>query len=245
MNRRAGSNKWLQLTREVQTWPWWRIIRSGWKGKILLIIQTQSLVSELWQVTEVWMRTLQYTLSRPCDIETVFLKIHLWHLCIYFCLSKWLLISALNLFKWADFIMYVFTNLYFLVSWKLLQSSLWFNPGCSRESFTVHCRLGKSLFPGSTDHLGVLIPYQSLEWLAYTGKPQDKPEISSLLDGYWSRIETLKDSITIFIKYVMHISHKTLPLICIPQPPYLKYEFIKSISTNTIATFDWFVYLST
>lgn len=47
------SNKWLQSTREVQTWPWWRIIKSEWKGVILLISQLLSLVSEWWMRREV------------------------------------------------------------------------------------------------------------------------------------------------------------------------------------------------
>lgn len=33
----TGSNKWLQSTREVQTWPWWMIIKIKWKGMILLL----------------------------------------------------------------------------------------------------------------------------------------------------------------------------------------------------------------
>jgi hypothetical protein len=75
---------------------------------------------------------------------------------------------------------------------------------------------------GTTDHLDELTPHQSLAWLAHAGKPQDKPETSSLLDGSWSRTETLKDSINIFTNYVIHISHKALPLIYIPRGPIFK-----------------------
>lgn len=92
---------------------------------------------------------------------------------------------------------------------------------------------------GTTDHLTELIPHQPLAWLAHTGKPQARPETSSLLDDYWSRIESLKDSIRFLTNYIIHIlnKHTTTPL-------YLKFDFIKSTSANKMATFICFMYLS-